>query len=426
MLSFLELNGDKMITDEYIVNFLSNYDLDVRKAQTARWLDQKCTPDVVNVVADCILQYLKENGDDTTFTRLDIQFSDYSEKIVLMYYNKPRPSDKKAKSEYDKFFGMPLKLFSYAHILNENNEKRPYKYTVINKELLEYISINEKHSTNFLYHYMLRILEDSGILDDFNRFFEIQSRDEYYRIKDKFFDFTITNTKINGQDETYRIFTKLINTLAFIKHKKGTKKGRLSKDVIIYNDLVYNQKNFRDIYSNKPKGITRKEWAKQQDVQMNIKCVDLHKSDRETKFLKKFNDDYRNGCTEVLKGKHVAGEATNMHHIFLKSDFPEISFLRENIVALSPNQHFLCAHPKNHTNKINKSYQKLILEEKLERINENITNSNIETIYSYDSYVEVLNEGFNKDFETRYNNYSNTKSILRECYEDIELDESIC
>jgi len=414
-----------MINDKDIVKFLSNYDLDVRKAKTARWLDQKCTPDVVNVNADFIVNYINENGEDTVFTRNDIWFYDYSEKMILMYYNKPRPTDKKAKNEYDKFFAHPIQTFAYCNILDENKERRPYRYTVNEKELLEYISVNEKHATNFLYYYILQILEDSEIIDDFDQFFENQTRDEYNKVKDKFFSFTINNTKINGRTETNRIFTKVINTLAFVKNKRGTKQGRLSRDVITFNDLVYNRKNFRDIYSNKPKGITRKEWARQQDVEMNILCVELHKSDKEMNFLKKYNLEYRGGCTEVCKGKHIA-KATQMHHIFPKSEFPEISFLRENIVALSPSQHYLCAHPNNDTHRINESYRKVILEEKLERINENITDQNIETIYSFDSYVEVLNEGFNKDFETRYNNYSNAKSILKECYEDIQLDEPVC
>ena len=51
------LDGDNMINDEYIVNFLSKYDYDVRKSGNARWIDQKCTPDVVNVIAECIINY---------------------------------------------------------------------------------------------------------------------------------------------------------------------------------------------------------------------------------------------------------------------------------------------------------------------------------------------------------------------------------
>lgn len=415
-----------MITDDYIVEFLSEYDLDVRKAQTARWLDQKCTPDVVNVVADCIMQYLIENGDDIKFTIKDIWYSEYSENIILMYYRKPKPTDESAKNEYDKYFSQPIKLFSYARILDEDTNRRPYIYTVKNKDLLEYISVNEKHATNFLYRYMLKILEDSDILEDFNHFFENQSKEEYYKIKEKFFHFTVTNTRINKKTETNRIFTKLINILAFFNNKLGSNSGRLSKDVITYNDLVYNQKNFRDIYSNKPKGTSRKKWRQQQEDEIPTAVdIDLHKSTKEMNFLRKYNVEYRDGKSEVLKGKHIA-EGTQMHHIFPKNDFSEISFLRENIVALSPNQHFLCAHPHNHTDKINKSYQKLILEEKLERIKENIINPHIETIYSYDLYVDVLNEGFNKDFENKDNDYLNSKSILRECYEDITLDEPIC
>ena len=182
--------------------------------------------------------------------------------------------------------------------------------------------------------------------------------------------------------------------------------------------MLYNQKNFRDIYSNKPKGITRKEWRRRQDGEIPSIQIDLHKSLRAMQFLRKYNVEYRNGCTEVCKGKYIA-KGTQMHHIFPRADFPEISFLKENIVALSPNQHFLCAHPDNDTHRINESYRKVILEEKLERIHENITDQRIETIYSYNTYVEVLNEGFNKDYEIEHNDYLTAKSILRECYAEI-------
>ena len=40
---------------ENIIKYLSNFDLDVRKSQDARFMDQKCTPDVVCFIADCII-----------------------------------------------------------------------------------------------------------------------------------------------------------------------------------------------------------------------------------------------------------------------------------------------------------------------------------------------------------------------------------
>jgi hypothetical protein len=107
-----------------------------------------------------------------------------------------------------------------------------------------------------------------------------------------------------------------------------------------------------------------------------------------------------------------------MHHIFPKSRFPYISFEYENLIALSPSQHYLCAHTNNDTHTINRAYQKVILNEKTKRIKENIENKHVQTIYSYDNLIKVINEGFTKDYETIDNNYSTVKSIIAEIYAD--------
>lgn len=105
-----------------------------------------------------------------------------------------------------------------------------------------------------------------------------------------------------------------------------------------------------------------------------------------------------------------------MHHIFPKNNFPEISYFYENIIALTPNQHLSYAHPKNYTNQIDVKCQRIFLKEKAVRINENISNKEVETIYSFDNFVEVLNEGFNKDYSIENNDYNSVIKILNKCY----------
>ena len=41
---------------EEITAYLNQFDLDIRKSRDARFMDQKCTPDVVCFIADCIVQ----------------------------------------------------------------------------------------------------------------------------------------------------------------------------------------------------------------------------------------------------------------------------------------------------------------------------------------------------------------------------------
>lgn len=54
-------------------------------------------------------------------------------------------------------------------------------------------------------------------------------------------------------------FTKILNPLAFDVKSYGTESGRLSSQKIIYDQLMYNRLNFRDLYTKKPKDITRNE-----------------------------------------------------------------------------------------------------------------------------------------------------------------------
>ena len=80
-----------------------------------------------------------------------------------------------------------------------------------------------------------------------------------------------------------------MNPLACYKNKLGTSGGRISKEPITYSDLIYNRRNFRDIYTQKPKGIKRKEWMEQ--IEPSPPAFVLHhKSEKAKRFLKSFNN----------------------------------------------------------------------------------------------------------------------------------------
>ena len=55
----------------YITQFLAQRDYDVRKSRNARWIDQKCTADVLCIVADCIVNYV-ENDTNAKFSSANI------------------------------------------------------------------------------------------------------------------------------------------------------------------------------------------------------------------------------------------------------------------------------------------------------------------------------------------------------------------
>ena len=62
----------------YLINMIMMYE----KTHDARWIDQKCTHDVLSMIADCIVEYVDntEASDRTTieFTVSDIWHRDYA------------------------------------------------------------------------------------------------------------------------------------------------------------------------------------------------------------------------------------------------------------------------------------------------------------------------------------------------------------
>ena len=101
--------------EEELKKYFSRKNLDLRKTKFSRVFDQKLTPDVVSFMAECILNLPKDKKE---FFVKDIWDLDYFIKNAMAVFNKPSPTNKKAKHEYDKFIQQPLLMFSYAGLLN--------------------------------------------------------------------------------------------------------------------------------------------------------------------------------------------------------------------------------------------------------------------------------------------------------------------
>lgn len=376
-------------------------------AINGRWIDQKCTPDVVSFIADCIYNFAVENP-KKEFTSRDIWFSDYAVQNTEAVFKKPSPKQNAAKNEYDKFFQQPMKLFANARLLTERKSGNKNLYAVNSLEILEYIAISEKNALKFLRRYIEKVLSDSEMNCHFQKFFENQksvldNKDKlkklYNDVREQFFYFTQRYTPIKKNYEPGRIFTKVINPLAYFYNSYGTESGHISKDVITFDVLMYNRNNFRDIYANKPKGITRKAYAKEHPVKINEKYYD-YQSAKAKRFLRIFNDQIRNGLTEHLEKEYLKDAAIHIHHIFPKALFPEICYYLENLIALTPTQHYNYAHSNGRTQEINVEYQKLLLLSKADRIKENIEESyseKVERIYEFPKFLHVLSVGFDND-----------------------------
>ena len=372
-----------------ISDFLDKYDYDVRKTGDARWIDQKCTYDVISIIADCIIEYVDENN-VKEFTVSDIWQSEYARENVISIFSKPDPKSK-AGNEYDKYFGQPIKLLGYSKILDVRKEKNRYYYSINNRELLEKIALRPTNALNFLYEYIVKVLKDSGIWDSFEEFFKIQTKESYKDVRDTFIKFTINNTKIKGETECGRIFTKVINPLAFKLRKQGTERGRLSKNTIILSDLQYNRANWRDELSGKDKSITRAEHEPTVE-QLQARSMASYTVNKAKKAMHKFNDMIYNKKSEVCRSTEMV-DATQAHHIFSQSDYPTIAEYVENIIMLTPNQHYSMAHPNNNTQYVDKDFQYICLIAKSTKIYLDLTSKKEEKFQNFEDYKFVLNTG---------------------------------
>lgn len=384
-----------MLTQQAVIDFCDRYDYDIRKSGNGRWIDQKLTLDVLSFIADCVLQFT-EDDPGKEFKVKDIWMYKPVGDNVRLIFKKPDVNDPKATREYDKFFGQPLKLLGYANVLREEKRGRYNIYKIENLEVLEYIAAREKNALFFLKTYIEKVLWDSDMTAYFDDYFARQNKEAYARLKAAMQDFTISNTGINGKTECNRIFTKVLNVLAYYRNARGTRDGRISKGVITYDELMYNRMNFRDIYADKPKGVTRKEYAATHPVEIN-EAYYHYQSAKAKRFLRLFNDQNRGGQTEYLEDAHAHDRAIHMHHIFPEAAYPEICYYLENIIALTPTQHLNYAHPNGHTHEIDEQYQHLLLLSKAERIHENLTDAAAEKIYAFSNFLFVLHVGFDND-----------------------------
>ena len=154
------------MTREEVLDFLNSKNYDVRISGNARWMDQKCTADVILIIADCILQHTGYNT-ETEFTVSNIWQDQYTKDNVEAIFLKPNLDSDMANNEYDKYFSQPINLLEYSGVLLDIGRNSRHKYKINNLELLEFIALRETNSLFFLTNYIRKVLQDSGIYDNF-------------------------------------------------------------------------------------------------------------------------------------------------------------------------------------------------------------------------------------------------------------------
>lgn len=384
------------MTDSQIIEFLNSKNYDLRISHNARWIDQKCTPDVTWSIADFVLNYVDNVRD--TFTVKDIWTSEYAKLTIAETYSKPDTDEATAESEYDKVFAQPLAMFCYAGILQDISTNAKHLYKVENRDVLEYIARNDVFALRFLYNYIEKVMRDSGLYERFENFFSHQDKTHFKLLKDSFINFYHDYTPVKKDYEPKRIFTKVLNPLAFKYSKKGTERGNLSPNKIIKADMMYNRDNFRDVYRDKPKELSRQEWLRlhpEFDVRNGYFEQMMSSSKR---LLRSYISSTRHNLSELtqfIDGQNDDTPATQIHHIFPKNEFPEIMHYLENLIALTPNQHYGYAHPNNNTQVVDLGAQKLLLIAKTYSIKDNLENPTQEKIFDFDNLLTVLSIGWN-------------------------------
>lgn len=384
------------MTSNLMKQFLEEHTYDIRKTGNGRWIDQKCTMDELCFVADCVVNYLDEGGCEP-FKSPNIWHAEYSIKNVMELFSKPDPTDKTTIDEYNKFFRQPLKMLSAAGVLSERKVGSEIQFRVENRDILNYLSLNERNCMDFLCSYIEKTLKDSGIWDYFASFFDEQTKERYQEVKQAFHEFCIKYTPINNSAEPGRIFAKVINPLAVKYKKKGSERGHISSKIITLDKIKYNQPNtIRD--KDKEKNVSRQQ-AKLDPNTTTVNASYNYQVTKAMNRLRKYNDKVNASRSEVTDKFSIGSVATHMHHIFPKSSFPSIADYVENLIALTSAQHMQEAHPNGNTQVIDKDFQYLCLICKTESIRRNLMYGlGSSNFYSFDNFMTVLDTGFNSTF----------------------------
>ncbi len=382
------------MTPNLLARFINSQNYDIRISKNGRWIDQKCAYDSVCFVADCIVEYIRAGGDQP-FQSPSIWRSEYAVANVQAFFGKPDPLKRATMDEYNKFFRQPMKMLAAAGVLSEEKVSSAIQFRVENIEVLEYIALRERNSYEFLCLYIEKTLNDSGLWDSFESFFDEQTKFSLESLKNKFIDFSIKYTPINTHTEASRIFIKVLNPLACKNHKKGIVKGRISSSNITFNVLAYNQPNWRDVLSGKDKNIARSDFQNVPEPHELYK----YKVSRAMKNLRRFNDTYNGGKSEVVDKFSIGEIATHMHHIFPKNEFPKIAEYIENLIALTSGQHLQRAHKNGRTSSIDVEYQYICLICKTESIRKNLLENRGESIiYNFEDFMYVLDIGLKAEY----------------------------
>lgn len=153
---------------------------------------------------------------------------------------------------------------------------------------------------------------------------------------------------------------------------------------------MYNRKNWRDL--NKDKTITRQQ---AQAVTIDVAQQEAYNAyyvQKAIALIRKIHSE------SEVHDQWSNGNATQVHHIFPKSSYPEIAHYVENLILLTATQHNSKAHPNNNTQKINIDYQLTCLLAKADSIEKSL-NQYGDKYYRKESFIYVIKIGLSEDID---------------------------
>ena len=192
------------------------------------------------------------------------------------------------------------------------------------------------------------------------------------------------NTPTHSRLDINRMFHKVLNIYAVENHIPGSR----GKYPASYSDLMYNRKNWRD--TDKDKSVTRQQ-ALSKEMEEKQEVINNYYVQKAIALIRKIQKE-----SEV----HDAwgnGTATQVHHIFPRSQFPQIAHYVENLILLTATQHNTKAHPDNNTQLINKDYQLVCLLAKADTIEKSLAQVG-DRYYRKESFIYVINVGLHSEF----------------------------
>ena len=276
--------------------------------------------------------------------------------------------------------------------------------------MLEYVASREHNAYLFLYKFFTRVITDSGIMRFFDEyenackacgFRSPQVKQAKAVLYDKYNRFIAANTPTKSVLDTTRMLHKVLNVFAYTKMIPGSDSKMLD-----WNDLMYNKVNWRD--KDKLKTLTREEASLQEIDDINANFFIEYQVNKAIRNVKK-----QQGDISEVRDELAQGVATVVHHIFPKSEFPEIATYYENLILLTSSQHYQKAHPRNNTHLVDRDYQLTCLMAKSKTIENSIIAG--DTFYKKESFVFVINTGLEENIETSIT-FDNIRKFLVQRY----------